>query len=143
MNIRIRKLYLFYSYRFLLQVFSCYCVIQMLLLLFSLQQWIFELICMGKLPCFIMHPRCSTKCLRENVVRLLIFFNALLGACVSAKKFDNVDGCESGHCFGCSPRGVMLQFVSDSRNLEVPVLTRILIQRVKLCIISNGSNKKK
>ncbi|MFS7990445.1 hypothetical protein Hanom_Chr11g01058961 [Helianthus anomalus] len=78
MNIRIRKSYLFYSYRFLLQVFSCYCVIQMLLLLFSLQQWIFELICMGKLPCFIMHPRCSTKCLRENVARLLIFLMRFL-----------------------------------------------------------------
>ncbi|KAF5776779.1 hypothetical protein HanXRQr2_Chr12g0528081 [Helianthus annuus] len=52
MDIRIRKLYLFYSYHFLLQVFSCYCVIQMLLL------------------CFIMYPRCSTKCLRENVARV-------------------------------------------------------------------------
>ncbi|KAJ0609826.1 hypothetical protein HanHA89_Chr03g0124161 [Helianthus annuus] len=62
-------------------VFSCYCVIQMLLL------------------CFIMYPRCSTKCLRENVARLLSFFNALLGACVSTKKFDKVDGCESGQCF--------------------------------------------
>ncbi|MFS8013161.1 putative tetratricopeptide-like helical domain superfamily [Helianthus anomalus] len=75
-----------------MQVFSCYCVIQMLLLLFSLQHWIFELICIGKLPCFIMHLRCSTKCLRENVARLLSLFNALLGACVSAKKFDKVDG---------------------------------------------------
>ncbi|KAJ0585998.1 hypothetical protein HanRHA438_Chr00c43g0857541 [Helianthus annuus] len=81
MDIRIRKLYLFYSYHFLLQGFSCYCVIQMLLL------------------CFIMYPRCSTKCLSENVARLLSFFNALLGACVSTKKFDKVDGCESGHCF--------------------------------------------
>ncbi|KAF5780856.1 hypothetical protein HanXRQr2_Chr11g0476711 [Helianthus annuus] len=92
MNIRIRMLCLFYSYHLLLQVFSCYCVIQMLLLLFSLQQCIFELICVGKLPYFIMHPRCSTKCLRENVARLLTFFNALLGACVTAKKFDKVDG---------------------------------------------------
>ncbi|MFS8000047.1 hypothetical protein Hanom_Chr12g01173781 [Helianthus anomalus] len=84
----------------------------MLLLLFSLQQWIFELICMGKFPCFIMIPRCSTKCLRENVATLLIFFNALLGACVSAKKFDKVDGCESGHCF-VKYHGPGLVFLND------------------------------
>ncbi|KAJ0585618.1 hypothetical protein HanHA89_Chr05g0202821 [Helianthus annuus] len=204
MNIRIRMLYLFYSYRFLLQVFSCYCVIQMLLLLFSLQQWIFELICMGKLPCFIMHPRCLTKCLRENLDKVdgifreltgkmgvnpdIVSYNTmaqsvasnvyetpngsrywtpvvppgckpvlkarfnsmeaaiamyesyaqLAGFCTVAGKHRKGCNCKKLMCQkkyyecyqGCSHRGVMVQFVSDSRKLlvlEVSVLTRILI----------------